>query len=1024
MQQGNSKAISIILPVYNVERYLRESLNSILAQTMSNFELICVNDASTDASLNILKEYSLKDKRIIIVDKKHNEGLGYARNSGIEHATTDYIMFVDSDDYIAANAVEKIINSISKNPNADMIAFGVNLIYETDMRNTDEDRNWYQMKYSGLIELKSEHILSTNVEVWNKVYKKNIIEKYSLKFPKRVYEDVSFLYRYYAACKYVYYLNEGLYYYRQRESSLMHNCLNNDASRLFPGVTVCKELFDFYTQIDRADWYVVILKLFVRHFYYAFNHIKKDQFQPLMDLTIKTFNELDLNYKKYASQLNDDETQFYNNLVQKNYAVFYNYRFNYKDTKILLSYHAPCKLLSSEVMIPINVGRALQREISKDGKLSEDDIKWLNDNMIGDDTGDNISAKNRIYAELTAQYWAWKNLDALGNPEYIGFMHYRRHFMLKLPQHYIDNSPVNHFPYLNDQYLHEIGLDNDQFIRDSIHADGIVYKSFWVDKTVYAQFADLEDTPWELDTTVFDNVLELVKTKYPQYRDSMYEYLGNKQHYWMNMYVFKKELFCEYASWLFDILFTAEKDIDFSKYTVQGRRVLAYIAERLLGIFITYQTQKKKKHFREIPVSLVANVDIPTPVSPSFSKNNIPIVFASDDRYAQYMAVVIQSLIDNSSKNNNYDIFVLDDAITDYNKKLINDMIADYSNFHVTFVNINIYIPESIKKMFYTNNYITPSTYFRFYVERIFSKFDKIIYLDCDVAVTKDITELYAIDLGDKLLGACRDYETLRIALTNSEWHDYLTNTLKIDNVYEYLQAGVLVYNVRAMIQNNIFNKLITRLKEVPEPRFVDQDIISSVLQGQIKIIPPAWNYEWYIEIHEPNLQNILPRKYYNEYSAAKNNYAIIHYNGPMKPWIDPSIPGSEVFWKYARKTPFYEIILKKNEQNFQSISDKLKYLQDCMGSHYDWLRYLENIINNTQESNTTQQQTHKINGNFQAALQHKPEYTKLNHTQYGLDVPLYPNGKLVKFINKVQRWFPMNSKRRTLAKKIVSLFT
>ena len=94
--------------------------------------------------------------------------------------------------------------------------------------------------------------------------------------------------------------------------------------------------------------------------------------------------------------------------------------------KILVSYHKPSTLIKNDIFIPIHVGRDLKDKESKDGKINLDDYNWLLENMIGDNTGDNISSKNRKYCELTAIYWAWKNYEKIGNPEYIGFMHYRR----------------------------------------------------------------------------------------------------------------------------------------------------------------------------------------------------------------------------------------------------------------------------------------------------------------------------------------------------------------------------------------------------------------------------------------------------------------------------------------------------------------------------------------------------------------------------------------------------------------------
>ena len=96
--------------------------------------------------------------------------------------------------------------------------------------------------------------------------------------------------------------------------------------------------------------------------------------------------------------------------------------------KILVCYHKKDKLFKNDILVPIHCGRALACEASKDGKMSEKDYQWMLDNMIGDDTGDNISELNREVNEMTAIYWAWKNYDKLGNPDYIGLCHYRRLF--------------------------------------------------------------------------------------------------------------------------------------------------------------------------------------------------------------------------------------------------------------------------------------------------------------------------------------------------------------------------------------------------------------------------------------------------------------------------------------------------------------------------------------------------------------------------------------------------------------------
>lgn len=131
--------ISVIVPVYNVEPYLRECLDSIINQTLRELEIICINDGSTDNSLNILKEYAAKDKRIKIIDQE-NQGLSCSRNNALKITKGEYIMFVDSDDYIVPDACEKLYARMEID-NLDMLSFS-GLNFDTDTREESENRYW------------------------------------------------------------------------------------------------------------------------------------------------------------------------------------------------------------------------------------------------------------------------------------------------------------------------------------------------------------------------------------------------------------------------------------------------------------------------------------------------------------------------------------------------------------------------------------------------------------------------------------------------------------------------------------------------------------------------------------------------------------------------------------------------------------------------------------------------------------------------------------------------------------------
>ena len=118
--------ISVIIPVYNIERYIGRCLQSVISQTLSDTEIIVINDGSTDNSLSIIEKYALKDKRIKIVTKK-NEGLAFARKTGIENAEGDYILHLDGDDYLENNTLELLWDEAIKTSRYDSYAFSLGI---------------------------------------------------------------------------------------------------------------------------------------------------------------------------------------------------------------------------------------------------------------------------------------------------------------------------------------------------------------------------------------------------------------------------------------------------------------------------------------------------------------------------------------------------------------------------------------------------------------------------------------------------------------------------------------------------------------------------------------------------------------------------------------------------------------------------------------------------------------------------------------------------------------------------------
>lgn len=158
--------ISLIIPVYNVEKYLRECLHSCVNQTLKDIEIICVNDCSPDNSDVILNEYAAKDKRVKVINHETNKGLGGARNTGIANATGEYIWFVDSDDFIDSNACEILYDIASKNK-IDILSFGSFVFYDDDFnkRHYEVGDVFFEWKKNTVIEFQEKKDLSLNIVI-------------------------------------------------------------------------------------------------------------------------------------------------------------------------------------------------------------------------------------------------------------------------------------------------------------------------------------------------------------------------------------------------------------------------------------------------------------------------------------------------------------------------------------------------------------------------------------------------------------------------------------------------------------------------------------------------------------------------------------------------------------------------------------------------------------------------------------------------------------------------------------------
>lgn len=241
--------ISIVTTVYNIEKYIKRCLDSLISQTYKNIEIIVVNDCSTDASMDIVKSY--KDERIIIIEHKENLGAGWARRTGIEAATGDYVITIDGDDWISPDFIEKLAEN-AKETNADIVSGGITIVYSDGYQEVKK----FPVKCSVGMEKFRDYANQRIVFLNNKLIKRSMYETtpYST---RRYCEDTPVIIPLLYYCNMVSYVDTQGYFYLQHDNSLCKR-VNEFEQALYKALcnAECREFF-----ADKGDEYKNLISL-------------------------------------------------------------------------------------------------------------------------------------------------------------------------------------------------------------------------------------------------------------------------------------------------------------------------------------------------------------------------------------------------------------------------------------------------------------------------------------------------------------------------------------------------------------------------------------------------------------------------------------------------------------------------------------------------------------------------------------------------------------------------------------------
>lgn len=274
-----------------------------------------------------------------------------------------------------------------------------------------------------------------------------------------------------------------------------------------------------------------------------------------------------------------------------------------KDIKIFVTYKDKHKLIKSDIITPIQTGRAIADE------------KF--EGMIGDDTGDNISKDNPKYNELSAQYWVWKHYEEIGNPEYVGFMHYRRHFLfdesvdLSEKKTWLPGMSLYHFECINKDYL-KLLSDEKILSQLSDNPDVIVLKPYNIN--LFSN-NDLYMREHYISTILgakrinWDVFYDVISDLYPQYKNILDKFTYGNKIVCCNMFVMRRDIFKRCADFYFSILSEVDKRIDSSLYDSQELRFLGFLGEYILTLFVMILEEENQTRIKYLNGTFIENTN-------------------------------------------------------------------------------------------------------------------------------------------------------------------------------------------------------------------------------------------------------------------------------------------------------------------------------------------------------------------------------------------------------------------------------
>lgn len=918
-----SVKVSVVIPVYNVRDYLRQCLDSVLAQTLSGVEIVCVDDGSTDGSADILREYESKHDRVSVLWQA-NCGAGSARNEGIAVARGEYAFFCDADDYLAPELLANLYEAAVK-ADADLVFFTRTLWSEAQGKIIKEYRlpeeSLQARQPFAAVDFKDDILSMFGPQPWNKLVKMEFIRSRDLRYQKvpRM-NDVLFSAVAVASAGRIVALPVEGYFHRVEQ--LGEHLQSQSGNNRTPFIA-----FEVWEAIREELVRRGLFDTFRGSFYRTAEATFAYSLRTVDDIGI--LGEIFRKAREFMLKAVDDgdaseNSRLIANISLAGYLEDVSRKWPVKhEVLAAVSESAPVRrkavalICDDAYTLPCVVALT---SLSLAVPRPEDYVVYVCVNGMSEENRARISALRSA---------PWK-LD-------IRFIELDMERYRSIYVHYEGNTGAGSItafakfdlPYLlpEDRVLY---LDGDIIVRRDIASVFDVDLGDCVAAAVRDSGRLYNDRGLRARLRGYFNsgvmLLDLKKMRLGDYRRKLIE---------AKIALDNPKLVDQDA---FNIAFDGKVKllpIDYNALMVNLHNNIGRFTMRQLNAF--YHTShscvrsleddlailhfaSKEKPWKYLDVRYVELWDeyyAKSPLAgeviprgrfhgeeqerPSSVPPVIPVMMATDGSYLPYTYVTVRSALMNHRTGSGLRFYIaMPYAPSEREWAPFAALAGEFPGSSIEYIVLENEFTDVTMQI----EHITSPTFYRLKAPSLFPQYDRIVYLDGDIVVEGDLAALYSVDIGDNYIAGV----PAASYCWNDEWFKNYCRQVDVPGTDQYINAGVLVMNLAAMRRDGLEKQFVER--SVRGYRSQDQDVLNGVCYGRIKRIDYTFNCQASkYDMLPGRLQKVFPDK---EIAAADNWPEIIHYASKRKPWDCVTLGLADRWWRYARLSPYYDRFIRR----------------------------------------------------------------------------------------------------------------